>query len=261
MLTLISQAALFTMLYSDSLARFVFDGEENFSNSHLPALGESSWKIVSSLCVLAIPSIFSGFLFKDLFVGFGALTFSDSIFLLPESSHFFESDFLPASWRILPVLTSFFACFLAIFGFDFLHVSLLPLMSYFISIYNSSRTLVVLFTDFFALNWFYDASLNYLTTNVFLNFCREATFKLLDKGLLEALGPYALASSLSTYSKRLAAITSGNIFHYAFLLIMGLAILLLVPTLSVESPPFELLFFLFFTFSVFCLNFDPTSRS
>lgn len=41
MFTLISQAATFTMLYSDSLARFAFDGDENFSASNLPAVGES----------------------------------------------------------------------------------------------------------------------------------------------------------------------------------------------------------------------------
>jgi len=97
MLTLVSQAALFTMLYSDSLARFVFDGEENFSNSYLSGLGESGWRIVLSLSVLAIPSVFSGFLFKDLFLGFGATTFLDSIFLMPENAHFFESDYLPAA--------------------------------------------------------------------------------------------------------------------------------------------------------------------
>lgn len=120
MMTLISQAALFTMLYSDSLARFVFDGDENFSVSNLPNVGESGVKIVTSLAVLAVPSIFSGFLFKDFFIGFGSFVFADSMFLDPLAAHFFESDFLFASWRILPVLTSFFTIFLVIFGFDFL---------------------------------------------------------------------------------------------------------------------------------------------
>jgi len=96
MLTLISQAAVFTMLYSDSLARFVFDGDENFSSAYLPNVGESGWKIVTSLAILAIPSMFSGFLFKDFFIGFGGSAFADSIILLPNNSHFFESEFLPA---------------------------------------------------------------------------------------------------------------------------------------------------------------------
>lgn len=119
MLTLISQAAVFTMLYSDSLARFVFDGDENFSASNLVNLGESQFNIVFSLSVLAIPSMFSGFFFKELFIGFGVFTYSDSMFLLPNSAHFFEADYLPVSWKLFPVLTSFFIIFLALLGFDF----------------------------------------------------------------------------------------------------------------------------------------------
>lgn len=97
MMTLISQAALFTMLYSDSLARFVFDGDENFSVSTLPLIGESGAKIVSSLAILAVPSIFSGFFFKDFFIGFGSFIFADSMYLNPLAAHFFESDFLLAT--------------------------------------------------------------------------------------------------------------------------------------------------------------------
>ena len=97
MLTLVSQAAIFTMLYSDSLARFVFEGDENFSVAYLANVGESGFKIVFSLAVLAIPSMFSGYVFKDFFIGFGSFIFADSIFLSPNAAHFFESDFLFAT--------------------------------------------------------------------------------------------------------------------------------------------------------------------
>jgi len=97
LVTLILQAATFTMLYSDSLARFVFDGDENFSAANLPGLGESGFKITFSLAVLAIPSIFSGFVFKDFFIGFGSFIFADSMLLTPNNAHFFESDFMFAS--------------------------------------------------------------------------------------------------------------------------------------------------------------------
>lgn len=120
MLVLVSQAAIFTMLYSDSLARFVFDGDENFATPNLNMVGESGIKIVITLATLALPSILSGYVFKDFFIGFGAFTFSDSIFLSINSSHFFESDYLSAVWRVLPIITSFFLIFLVIFGFDFL---------------------------------------------------------------------------------------------------------------------------------------------
>lgn len=48
----------------------------------------------ASLVLLALPSIFSGFFFKDFFLGFGSFTFLDSIFLVPQNAHFFESDYM-----------------------------------------------------------------------------------------------------------------------------------------------------------------------
>lgn len=94
MLTLVSQAALFTILYSDSLARFVFDGDELFPTPAAFEAGEPQYKMVSALAILAVPSIFSGFLFKDFFLGLGSFALSESVFLLPTNAAFFESDFL-----------------------------------------------------------------------------------------------------------------------------------------------------------------------
>lgn len=161
MLTLVSQAAVFTMLYSDSLARFVFEGDENFSVAHLPNVGESGFNIAASLAILAVPSIFSGYLFKDFFIGFGSFVFADSMFLLPNAAHFFESDFLFATWRVAPVITSFFINFLVIFGFDFLY-KFSPIFNVvFAAARQTFGGVIQLIVDFFTLNWFYDACLNF----------------------------------------------------------------------------------------------------
>jgi len=94
MLTLVSQAALFTILYSDSLARFVFDGDELFPTPGAFAAGEPQYKMILALSALAVPSIFSGFVFKDFFLGLGSFAFVDSIFLAPLNSTYLESEFL-----------------------------------------------------------------------------------------------------------------------------------------------------------------------
>lgn len=150
---LLSQAAIFTMLYSDSLARFVFDGDENFSTGYLSTVGESGPNMVFSLCVLAVPSLFSGFFCKDLFIGFGSFTFADSILLLPTNAHFFESDYLPASFRLIPVITSFFIVFLVILGFDFITLRLAALFARILHLRSTSfRALLLVWTDFFTLS-------------------------------------------------------------------------------------------------------------
>lgn len=92
-----------------------------------------------------------------------------------------------------------------------------------------------------------------------MTFCRETTFKLLDKGLLEVLGPYSILIVFSGLSKRIASLTSGYIFHYSFLIIFGVSLLLLLNFFVFESVAFELFFIqLFFIFS-FLLNFNPQS--
>jgi hypothetical protein len=64
-----------------------------------------------------------------------------------------EVDFLPATTRIIPVLTSFFLIFLAIFGFDFLAMRFRVAFSYLVHLFTKhfgffSQLLI----DFFSLN-------------------------------------------------------------------------------------------------------------
>lgn len=258
MLTLVSQAALFTMLYSDSLARFVFDGDENFSVSYLPSVGESGVKIVTSLAILAVPSIFSGYFLKDFFIGFGSFIFADSIFVNASSAHFYESDYLPAAWRLIPVAASFFSVFLAILGFDFLRKPFSFFLLHFTKVYLVLRGALQFVFDFFSLNWFFDACLNYWVVKIFLNFCKEVSFTLLDKGVLEVFGPYALSNAFARYSRKFSRITSGYIYHYAFFIILGVSSLFLLVFFIAESVSFEFFFMQFVFFLIFFINFDSS---
>mgnify|MGYP006200778597 CR=1 FL=1 len=261
MLTLISQAALFTMMYSDSLARFVFEGDENFSGSYLSGAGESGYKITLSLAILALPSMFSGFFFKDLFIGFGSFTFADAIFLLPTNAHFFESDYMLAVWRVAPVVSSFFTIFLIIFGFDFLQTQVRGSFEHvFLVLKSIFGGFLAFIVDFFSLNWFFDAALNYWAVTAFTAFCRETTFKLLDKGLLEVFGPYSILNVFSVFSKKVAAATSGYIFHYSFLIIFGVSLLLLLNFFVFESLAVELFFTQIFLSFTFLLNFSAETE-
>lgn len=235
LLTLVSQAAVFTVLYSDGLARFVFDGDENFSVSNLTSVGEPGIRMILPLFLLAVPSIFSGFFFKDFFIGFGSFSFADSIFLLPLNAHFFESEFILAYSRILPVLFSFFLIFLAIFGFDFLYKFLVCVKPYVLNLrFGNFYRLLLGWVDFFSLNWMFDSCLNFLAAHIGLNFAREITFRLIDKGVLEVFGPYTLALSVHDASTKMARLTSGYIFHYSFVIIGGAAFLFLMNLFAFE---------------------------
>jgi hypothetical protein len=94
-----------------------------------------------------------------------------------------------------------------------------------------------------------------------LTFCREVAFKALDKGLLEVFGPYSITNNFSKYSQQVSNITSGYIYHYSFLMLLGVSLLFILTIFSVETISFELLFLQIFLFAVCLLNFKLPKRS
>jgi len=86
-----------------------------------------------------------------------------------------------------------------------------------------------------------------------MNFGYSLSFKTLDKGLIEQLGPTGLASTIFNLSFNLTALQTGFIFHTIFLFVYGsvfyLAAYFLVAfgfSLSIFTANFILLFFGYF---------------
>jgi len=86
-------------------------------------------------------------------------------------------------------------------------------------------------------------------------------FKLIDKGLLEIFGPYAIVNAFSYYSLRVSSITSGYIFHYAFLLVLGVSFLFILNLFVLETINFEFFFVECFFFFLFLLNFENYTKT
>lgn len=56
----------------------------------------------------------------------------------------------------------------------------------------------------------------------FLNFSFSYTYKTLDKGLFESLGPYGLSNTVFRQSvTTLPEIQSGHLYHYSLLMLLG----------------------------------------
>ena len=61
-----------------------------------------------------------------------------------------------------------------------------------------------------------------------LNFGYNISFKTLDRGLFELLGPLGIVRSLALISKRTSQLQTGLIYHYAFTIILGVTFLILL---------------------------------
>jgi len=49
-----------------------------------------------------------------------------------------------------------------------------------------------------------------------INFGYEVSYKVLDRGLIEYIGPYGISKELRKFTKLLSSLQSGQIYNYAF---------------------------------------------
>jgi len=95
-----------TAFYSYRLLYYVFLSENNINKQVLLNLHSENIVTLIPLTVLAFFSLFSGFFFKDLFLGLGSNFFDFSIFVLPENFSVDKAEFLPSHIKILPLIAS-----------------------------------------------------------------------------------------------------------------------------------------------------------
>ena len=79
----------------------------------------------------------------------------------------------------------------------------------------------------------------------FLRFGYRISYKTLDKGIIELLGPYGVSNAFLRLTKRLGSLQTGFIYHYAFFMIIGVTVLLTFSHLDIP------LYFLFCTALLF----------
>ena len=217
-----SLTAFLTAFYSFRLISLVFltkpnGPKESYLNSH-----ESSFIIIIPMIILAIFSVFFGYIFSDLFVGIGTDFFtskaSDALFIHPNNITLVEAEFsLPLFIKLLPTILSVFGALLAIYMYnkDIYLVIKLTEIKLFTKIYT-----------FLNSKYFFDVIYNnYIITKGF-----KFGYKIseeLDKGVIELVGPYGLSNFLTNLSKNLAKLDTGLISSYIIYIISGFMFLIL----------------------------------
>jgi len=205
-------SAFFTAFYSFRLIYLTFLSPTNAFKIVIKNAHESSSLIIFSLVMLSFGSIFSGFFMKDFFIGAGSIFLVNSIFVLPQHFNFFEAEFLPAIIKLLPLLFSLSGAFLAILLNSFYSSFLLFL---------KFTKIGMFFYSFFNQKWFFDKIYNNYIVKPFFHISYLIPFRLLDKGFIELVGPLGLVVNLNKISKKVSAIQTGLIYHYTFIILIG----------------------------------------
>src|SRR5579859_6422609 len=241
--------AIFTTLYSVKVLYLTFITNPNgplinYINAH-----ESDIFMSLPLIILAIFSIFFGYITKDIFIGLGSGFFVDnSIFIHPSHEIMLDTEFaVPTLFKLLPLFFTVSLSILAIILSEFLPRILIN--------FKFSRLGYNIF-GFFNQRFLIELFYNKYITGLVLNLGGQTT-KVIDKGSVELLGPYGLEKGLITLSKNIASLDTGVITSYALYILIGLIFYILIPYLSLADNSLLLLISLF---TIVTINLDNSSH-
>src|SRR5947209_17017719 len=199
------------------------------------------------LIILAIFSIFFGYITKDIFIGLGSGFFTDnSLFIHPTHEIMLDTEFaVPTLFKLLPLVFTVSLSILAIILSEFLPKILIN--------FKFSRLGYNIF-GFFNQRFLIELFYNKYITGLVLNLGGQTT-KVIDKGSVELLGPYGLEKGLITLSKTISILNTGIITSYALYILIGLVFYILIPYLSLVDNSLILLILLsLFNLSRFKVN-------
>ena len=214
-------AAMFTSLYSAKVLYLTFITKPNGSINDYNNAHEGDLFMSLPLIILAVFSIFFGYLTKDIFIGLGCNYFSDnSLFIHPSHEIMLNTEFaVPKLLKLLPLILTVFVAIAYIYLAEW-KPKLLLNIKFTRFVYN----IFGFFNQRFFIEFFY----NKYIVNVILNLGGQST-KVLDKGSVELLGPYGLEKSLIKFSENIDSFNTGLVPEYGLYILIGLIMFLLMP--------------------------------
>ena len=214
-------SALFTSYYSFRLLLLGFLGLPNSYRVAYSSCHEAPFPMAFALFPLAFGSLFSGYFGRELFLGQGSAFWSNSIFVLPEHELGFEAECAPVSIKLVPLIFTIFGALISLFI-----IYLNNQLSYKSMFWGIGRRFYTLFNQ----RWLFDRVYNEILASPLLLFGHRFSFKVVDKGVLEMLGPHGLVFLLPLLSEQLKFVQSGRVYHYALTSIVGLVVLVVSPS-------------------------------
>jgi len=203
--------AFMTSLYSWRLIFMTFHGTFNNKNISLSKVHESPAVMLVPLLFLAFGAIFAGYAFKDYFIGSQFIQFwNNSIFFLKE----FVLHHPPLWFLLLTPILVLLAIPLSYYFFVKDKKSLDSFIEINKPLYN-----------FLVNKWYFDELYDFL-------FVKPAKkigsffWKIGDGTIIDGFGPDGLTKLIKSVSDKAVQFQSGFLYHYAFVILIGLSVLL-----------------------------------
>jgi NADH-ubiquinone oxidoreductase chain 5 len=206
-------SAVFTAFYSLRLLALTFLTYPNGPKINYLGTHEAPLIMAIPLVLLAIMSVFFGYVTKDLFIGVGTNFWGNSLFVHPNHVSLIEAEFaIPTFYKLLPLFGSLFGG-----GFALVLYHLFPLFTISLTENTLGRTLY----RFLNQKYWFDNLYNNLILSKLLDF-GYTTNKTLDRGVIELVGPYGLVNVFKNASSKITSLDTGFIPSYAMYIFSGL---------------------------------------
>ena len=209
--------AMFTTLYSVKVLYLTFLSNPNgpivnYKQAHAAHEGDIYMSL--PLIILAIFSIFFGYITKDIFIGLGSDFFSDnSLFIHPKHEIMLDTEFaVPTFYKLLPL---FFTVSLSIISILFTEFYPTLLIKFKLS--NLGYNIFGFFNQRFLVEMFYNKYISGLILDL-----GAQTTKVMDKGSVEKFGPFGLEKSVTDISNSINKLSTGVVTSYALYILVGL---------------------------------------
>lgn len=218
--------AMFTTLYSVKVLYLTFLTNPNGPVNYYRNAHESDIFISLPLVVLAIFSIYFGFITKDIFIGLGSGFFTDnSIFIHPVHEILIDTEFgVPTIFKLMPFI---FTLAFSVIGLVFPEYLASSISNF--KLTNLGYFIFGFFNQRFLIEFFYN---KYIVNKVL--FLGGQTTRILDKGSVEWVGPHGLSYVLTNISKTISVISNGLVTSYALYILLGFALYLSIFTFIPE---------------------------
>ena len=246
-----SIGAMFTTLYSVKVLYLTFLTNPNgplvnYKNAH-----EGDIFMSLPLIILAVFSIFFGYITKDIFIGLGSSFFSDnSLFIHPKHEIMLNTEFaVPTLFKLLPLMLTISLSVISLVLSEWL-----PNVLVSFKLSRIGYNIFSFFNQRFLIELFYN---RYITE--FILYLGGQTTKVLDKGSIELIGPYGLEKGLTNLSDNIARLDTGVITSYALYILVGLIFYILIPYFYLYD--FNLLIIILFNLLFLSVNNFLTSSN
>jgi len=194
--------AILTTAYSTRLIFFVFLKRTNLNKLNFNSQRDSGLFILFSLLLLTVLSIFNGYIFSDMFTGIGSDFYNNNIFFKNEHYALLNAEYLKLGIKNIPLILTLMTIFITILLLNKAQWEVLNkrYFSYFIYVFLLNK-------------WYIDFIQNRISFKL-LKMSHNLTFKLIDKGILENVGPTGLTGYFKSLIIKVINFQSGFLYRY-----------------------------------------------